>query len=82
LALVRLSVDYEFSSRNWWEEGGQELWDAITQGFDGGVVLLEGDLARSWLEQARAVPGWNDGPEYAPHPIAEAPVDDEDAALY
>ena len=41
MALVRLSVDYEFPSRSWWEKGGQDLWDAISQGFDGGVVVSD-----------------------------------------
>ena len=82
MALVRLSVDYEFSSRDWWEKGGSDLWEAITQGADSGVVVLEEDLARSWLAQASAIPGWDAGTEYAPHPITHAPIDDEDAALY
>ncbi len=82
MALVRLSVDYEFPSRSWWEKGGQELWDAISDGFDGAVVVLEEDLARSWLERARGLPGWDEGPDYAPHPIAASPVADEDEALY
>jgi hypothetical protein len=79
VALVRLSVDYEFASRDWWEKGGQELWDAIS---DGGAALLEEDVAASWLSQASALPGWDAGTEYAPHPIAHAPIADEDAALY
>ena len=82
MAFVRLSVDYEFPSRSWWEKGGQELWDAISEGFDGAATVVEADLAISWLAQASALPGWNDGPEYAPHPIAQSPVDDEDEALY
>ena len=24
-----------FVSKTWWESGGQDLWDAITEGFDG-----------------------------------------------
>lgn len=82
MPLVRLSVDYEFSSRTWWDEGGQELWDAIAQGFDGGVVVLEEDLARSWLEQARALPGWDEGHEYAPHPVSLGELGEDDEALY
>lgn len=79
MALVKLAVDFEFESRVWWKEGGQELWDAINDG--GAVVLLDSDVAESWVAQAATIPGWDDGAEYAPHPIAMSPIDDEDAAL-
>ena len=78
-ALVKLAIDYEFESREWWDQGGQELWDAINDG--SGAVLLDEDVAESWLTQAASVPGWDAGPEYAPHPIAQSSVDEEDAAL-
>lgn len=81
MGLVRLAIDYEFSSRDWWEKGGQDLWDAITDGSGAAVVVLDEALADSWLAQARALPGWNAGPEYAPHPIASLPADEEDEAL-
>ncbi len=79
MALVKLAVDFEFESRVWWKEGGQELWDAINDG--AAAVLLDEDIAQSWLSQAAALPGWDDGPEYAPHPIAVSEVDDDEAAL-
>jgi hypothetical protein len=72
--MVRLSVDFENTSRTWWERGGQELWDGITEGFDGNSVVLDDSLAKSWLETASALPGWNDGPEYAPNPITVTEV--------
>ena len=36
--MVRLAIDFEHPSRTWWEKGGQELWDGITEGFDGAFV--------------------------------------------
>lgn len=79
--MLRLSVDYEFSSRTWWESGGQELWDALREGFDSGGVLLEEHFAMSWLEQARAIEGWEKGSEHAPHPICVSPIADDDPEL-
>ena len=75
---MRLAIDFEFSSRTWWEAGGQELWDALTEAFDGSGVVVDEDLARSWLTQARVIEGWDDGAEYAPHLIRLSPIDDDD----
>jgi hypothetical protein len=75
--LIRLAIDYEHAARTWWEKGGQELWDGITEGFDGSSVVLDDALAESWLAEARRIPGWDDGPEYAPNPVIAAPVDEE-----
>jgi len=77
----RLAIDFEFSSRTWWDSGGQELWDAVTEGFDGSGVVVDDDLADSWVAQARAIPGWDEGAEYAPHPIRVSTVDEDDEAL-
>jgi len=77
----RLAIDFEFSSRTWWENGGQELWEAVTEGFDGSGVVVDDDLAESWLIQARGVPGWDEGPEYAPHPVRIAEVDEDDESF-
>jgi hypothetical protein len=79
--MVRLSVDFENPSRIWWERGGSELWDGITEGFDGSAVVLDDDIAESWLAEARRIPGWDGGPEYAPHPIAVSNVDEDDPSL-
>jgi hypothetical protein len=77
----KLAIDFEFSSRDWWENGGQELWDAVTEGFDGSKVIVDDDLARSWLERARAIPGWDAGAEYAPHPIRASALEEDDIEL-
>jgi len=76
--VVRLAIDFEFSSRTWWEAGGQDLWDALTEAFDGSGVVVDDDLAASWLAQASAIEGWGDGAEYAPHPIRLSPLDEDD----
>jgi hypothetical protein len=74
--MTRLAIDFENPSKAWWREGGQELWDAITEGFDGNSVVLDDRMAESWLASAREIPGWDEGPEYAPHPITVAEVDE------
>ncbi len=79
--LVRLTIDYENSSQRWWDSGGRELWEAIVEVGDSAAVVLDETVAESWMTQARQLPGWDDGPEYAPHPILRRPVD-EDEDLY
>jgi hypothetical protein len=76
--MLRLSIDFEFSSQTWWEQGGRGLWEGIAEGFDGSSLVLDEALAESWLSQARAIPGWDEGPDYAPHPIAVSPVDEDE----
>ena len=76
---IRLAIDFEHDDPAWWQAGGSELWDGITGGMEESAVILEAHLAESWLAQARRIPGWADGPAYAPHPIAARPAaDDED----
>ena len=52
--MTRLSVDFEHASRTWWESGGQELWDGITEGFDGSSVVLDDDLATETFDAVLA----------------------------
>ena len=80
--MIRLAIDFENTSRTWWDKGGQELWDGITEGFDGSSVVVDAALAESWLSDARKLPGWADGPAYAPHPVSATPVDPDDEDLY
>ncbi|MFQ5515590.1 MAG: hypothetical protein ACE5FG_14335 [Myxococcota bacterium] len=77
--LVRLAIDFENPAEIWWARGGRELWESIAEGFDGSQVVLEESLARSWLKEAARLPGWGDGPDYAPHPVRlrPIPVDEE-----
>jgi hypothetical protein len=79
--MVKLAVDFEHPSRSWWENGGQALWDGISDGFEGSSVVLDASVAASWLAEASRVPGWGDGPEYAPHPIRASQADEEDLDL-
>lgn len=79
--MVRLAIDYEFASRVWWDHGGQQLWDALAEGSDGGGIVLDDDLAASWLAQAEQIEGWNDGAEYAPHPVRQVRLEDDDVEL-
>ena len=76
--MIRLAVDFENPSRIWWESGGQELWDGIAEGFDGSAVLVDEHLAESWLAEARKIPGWEGGPEYAPHPVRLQEIDPDE----
>ncbi len=76
--LVRLAIDYEHESRRWWEAGGQELWEAILESPDAKDVVLDEALADSWWAQAAALEGWNDGPDYAPHPLVRHTVDEDE----
>ena len=76
--MIQLSVDFEHSSRTWWEQGGQDLWDGISEDFGESAVVLDEALAESWLAEARKIPGWDDGPEHAPHPVAARPIEDDE----
>ncbi len=67
--MVRLAIDFENPSPEWWDGGGRELWESILEGFDGSDVLLEESIAQSWIAEAAKLPGWAGGREFAPHPI-------------
>jgi hypothetical protein len=76
--MVRLAIDFENPCREWWEYGGQELWDGLLEGFEENDVVLDESVAQSVLVRAAAIPGWDDGPEYAPHPLIVKPVDEDE----
>lgn len=76
--LVRLAIDYENPSRRWWECGGRELWEGVAEHADSPGVVVDEDLARSWLLEAAKIPGWDDGPEYAPHPVLQRELDPDE----
>jgi len=79
--VIRLAIDFENPARTWWENGGQELWDGIAEAFDNNTVLVDEHLAESWLAEARKIPGWDGGPEYAPHPVRLQEVDPDEEFL-
>ncbi len=76
--LVRLAIDFENPARAWWENGGRELWESLSEGFDDNSIVLDESVAASWLVEAERIEGWADGPDYAPYPIREAPVEDDE----
>jgi hypothetical protein len=78
--VIKLAIDFEFPSRDWWENGGQQLWEAVADAPDAAKVVVDEELAESWLAQAARIDGWHDGAEYAPHPVRAVPLaeDDED----
>lgn len=76
---VKLSIDFENPARVWWKSGGIELWEGITGDADANSVVIEESLANSWITEAEKLPGWFDGPDYAPNPVNRGDVDpDED----
>jgi hypothetical protein len=76
--MKKLGIDYEHTDRRWWDSGGRELWEGITGDADAGSVVLDDDLADSWLGEAARLPGWAGGPEYAPHPVRAISLQDDD----
>ncbi len=77
--LVRLAIDFENTADQWWDNGGRDLWESVASDFDESNVVVEESIAASWLAEAGRIEGWNDGPEYAPHPILTKPVDEDEA---
>jgi hypothetical protein len=76
--MVRLAIDFENPGKAWWASGGRDLWEALIEGFDNNDVVLEQAVAESWLVQAAAVPGWDGGPEWSPHPICIKPINEDE----
>lgn len=78
--MTRLAVDFEHESQTWWDNGGRDLWEGISEGFEDSSVVVDDDLAASWLASASQVEGWDAGPEYAPHPITSRALEED--AIY
>lgn len=76
--MMKLSIDFEHPSRAWWDAGGQSLWEGIIEEVGASSVVLDDDIAASWLAQAEKIHGWANGPEFAPHPIAARSLADDD----
>lgn len=76
--MIKLAIEFENPAREWWESGGRDLWEAISEGFDGNSVLVDEALAESWMAQAAQLPGWHGGPPHAPHPVYLKPLDEDE----
>jgi hypothetical protein len=76
--LVKLGIDFENTAQGWWDEGGRDLWTSLAEEADASSTVVDESIAKSWLEQAQAIPGWYDGPEYAPHPICMSQLDPDE----
>ena len=76
--LVKLAIDFENPARLWWAGGGRELWESLLESFDNSSVVVEESIATSWLAEAERIPGWRDGPDYAPTPILRKPIDEDE----
>lgn len=77
--MKRISVDYENNANAWWEDARQQLDQAPANVRARLMPLLEPlgpaqiDVADSTAEAivdwAESLEGWDDGPDYAPHPL-------------
>jgi hypothetical protein len=76
--MVKLAIEFENPAVSWWEGGGRDLWEALTEAFDNSDVIVQESIATSWLLQAASIPGWEGGPEYAPHPICQKSIDEDE----
>ncbi len=76
--MTKLGIDFENTDRTWWNAGGADLWEGITGDRDAGSIVVDDDLAASWLNSAAKIPGWATGPEYAPHPIRSSSLSEDD----
>ena len=36
--MKKLKVDFEFTSKMWWTSGGEDLWNGISEAFDGSEI--------------------------------------------
>jgi hypothetical protein len=78
--MVKLTIDFENPGETWWKEGGRDLWQSLLEGFEESAVVLDQSIAESWLAEAARIPGWDDGPEYAPHPVRIVQVSEDEEA--
>ena len=76
--MIRLAIDFENPGTEWWESGGRDLWEALSEGFGENAVAVEASIANSWLAQAATIPGWEGGAEFSPHPICLKEINDDE----
>ncbi len=76
--MIKIAIDFECPAKEWWENGGRELWESLVEGFDNSSVLLDEPIAASVMAQAAQLPGWQSGHEHAPHPLRLEEVDEDE----
>ena len=62
---VKIMVDYENNAEEWWDNGGRELWREFGGGRKDEIYLTE-RAAEDMERRAQLIPGYHDGPYYAP----------------
>ena len=73
-----LQVDGECNAIDWFESGGVKLWEKYAGNYSGIVfeeVILDENEYLAFLAEARIIPGWECGCEYAPNPIVFSEVE-------
>ncbi|HET9554325.1 MAG TPA: hypothetical protein VFP50_15290 [Anaeromyxobacteraceae bacterium] len=63
-APIGVQVDEEYAAEEW--------WDALRECPDGARIeaaIDAGSVTPAQLDVLRSLPGWSDGPVYAPHPL-------------
>jgi hypothetical protein len=76
--MVRLAIDFECPAPEWWDSGGRDLWESLIEGFDNNDVVLDEAIAQSVLDQCAQIPGWDAGPDFAPHPLCLKEIDEDE----
>ena len=66
---VRVVVDYENGSEDFWQGEGGKLWAEVAGKFSADEVELTQAAADDLFQRASMLPGWSDGPEHARHPL-------------
>ena len=76
-AAMVVTVDEENNAEIWWDAAEADKTTpasfARLQGSQSMIVLSKSD-AVEFVVWAMSLPGWNDGPSYAPHPLTIQPV--------
>lgn len=71
--MKRIAVDFENSAEAWWDaarsaDGRPAAMNVLLYTNETDVTVSD-DAALDLIAWAESLPGWNDGPEHAPHPL-------------
>lgn len=67
---IKVTIDPENNAEIWWNNGGHELWAKFfgdPMGVNEGV--LSAQMYHDFFKRAQQIPGFINGPEYAPTPF-------------